>query len=182
MCRCRLSDRPHELAVDGGALRLTGSECLEYATDPGLRPDALTLSAWFRIDDARTVSLVGKAFDANTTEDNSYELWISDASTIHFSTVNGADPHVFEDGIAPLTWYHVAGTFDGAIKRLYLDGIERMTKVAGATSYDDEPFRIGCDRGNGGVGNFVIGDLDDVRLYRRALTPTEISEIASQPP
>ena len=46
----------------------------------------------------------------------------------------------------------------------------------------DGGHRIGCDRANGGIGNFFIGDLDDVRLYRRALGPTEIANLASHPP
>lgn len=166
----------------GQAIRLTGSECLEYADEPALRPPAFTLAAWFRADQARTSSILGKAFDADTTEDNSFEFWVSDNGYVHFTTVDVDNPFVWHAGIAPGTWYHVAGTFEGGAKRIYVNGIERMSSTVAVASYDAEPIRIGCDRGVGAIQNFFIGELDDVRLYRDVLSPSEIAELAQAPP
>jgi len=178
-CPLQFAPSPSTL---GQALRLTGTECLEYADDLSLRPAVFTLSAWIRMSQSRVSSVLGKAFNATTTEGNSYEFWVTDNSYVHFSTVNGGDPYVWHMGVVPLSWYHVVGTFDGVTKRIYVDGVERMTNVVAATSYDAEPLRIGCDRGMGAIGNFFIGDIDDVRLYRRALTPAEFASLAAQLP
>jgi hypothetical protein len=74
-------------------------------------------------------------------------------------------------------WVHLAATFDGKIMRLYLDGVECGTLE-----------RPGDVRPNGSklvLGNYEVGHaahftglLDDVRLYRRALTPEEIARNA----
>ncbi len=166
----------------GQALQLTGAECLEYADDPRLRPVSFTLAAWFRVSQAATFSMFGKAFEADATEQNSYEFWVSSAGQVLFATVNATDPYVWADSIVPTTWYHVAGTMDGGTKRIYVDGVERMVGSPGATAYDGESLRIGCDRGTGNVQNFFVGDLDDVRLYGRALAAAEIAALAATPP
>ncbi|MDX2086559.1 MAG: LamG domain-containing protein [Kofleriaceae bacterium] len=101
---------------------------------------------------------------------------------VHFSTADVSTPFVWSGGISAGTWYHVVGTFESGTKSLYIDGIERMTGTASVTSYDAEPFRIGCDRGTGEIQNFFVGDIDDVRLYGRALAASEVAALAAVPP
>jgi hypothetical protein len=146
-----------------------------------LRPASFTLSAWFRVDQAQTFSMLGKAFDADTSESNSYEFWVSNVGQVLFATVNTGAPYVWAD-ISLATWHHVAGTVDSGTKRVYVDGVEQMMGTTNPTSYDTEPMRIGCDRGNGFIGNYFVGDVDDVRLYDRALAAAEIAGLATQPP
>jgi Concanavalin A-like lectin/glucanases superfamily len=165
----------------GQALRLKGAECLEYADDPALRPVQFTLSAWIRMDQSRTSSVLGKAFEADTTEGNSYEFWVDNTGDVFFTTVD-VDKFVWYMGVVPLTWYHVVGTFDGVTKRIYVDGVERMASDVAMTSYDADPFRIGCDRAMAAIQNFFIGDVDDVRLYSRALAPSEVAALAAELP
>lgn len=70
-------------------------------------------------------------------------------------------------------WHHYAGTYDGSVARLYVDGIMLGSlTTSGSISYDANPFSIG--RYDGGDYSFN-GDIDDVRLYNRALTATEIT-------
>jgi hypothetical protein len=75
-------------------------------------------------------------------------------------------------------WVHLAATFDGEVMRLYMDGIERGSlKRAGKVGANQSPLVLG----NYEVGNraHFIGLLDDVRLYRRALSAEEIRENAA---
>ena len=74
-------------------------------------------------------------------------------------------------GTAPLmTWIHVAVTWDGSTVRLYQDGAEVGTgpftarMPAGTT-----PVLLGSNANNAIVNQPLLGRLDEVRLYNRAL-------------
>ena len=73
-------------------------------------------------------------------------------------------------------WYHLAGSFDGATSRMWINGV-----LAGSTTGDSlnsvtGPYRIGSSQVLGGPTN---GKIDDVRFFQRALTPAEIKTLAT---
>lgn len=86
-------------------------------------------------------------------------------------------------------WVHLAGTYDGAQLRLYVDGVEVCNQpLSGNIPIDGNPVTIGAEE-NGPdhdpVGEFN-GRIDDVRLYRRVLSASEIASyvrsIGNPPP
>jgi hypothetical protein len=92
------------------------------------------------------------------------------------------------------TWYHVAGVVDvAALKvRIYVNGAPEPVNptgdmpaapapTTGWAGYNNEPWQVGVHLGdvNSGVRYQADGWIDDVRIYDRALTPTEISTLAN---
>ncbi|MBW4629305.1 MAG: LamG domain-containing protein [Brasilonema octagenarum HA4186-MV1] len=78
-------------------------------------------------------------------------------------------------------WIHMAGTYDGNIMRLFVDGIEIDTSpLSGNILVDDNPVTIGGEE-NGPALQVVDGEfeglIDEVRIYNRALGASEIREI-----
>jgi len=75
-------------------------------------------------------------------------------------------------------WVHLAATFDGTTMRLYMDGAECGTMNRPGTLL---PTTGRLVLGNFDVGHhsFFQGLLDDVRIYRRVLSPDEIRSVAS---
>lgn len=78
-------------------------------------------------------------------------------------------------------WIHLAGTYDGSIMRLYVDGVEIGSQpLTGNIRVDDNPVTIGGEE-NGAEPQVVDGEfeglIDEVRLYNRALNASEIREI-----
>jgi len=75
------------------------------------------------------------------------------------------------------TWYFVALTFDPAVAAgelvLYINGTQVDRAIGVPTQADSTVTWMG--RANG-VGRTFSGNIDDVRLYSRALTYTEISD------
>ena len=73
-------------------------------------------------------------------------------------------------------WTHVAATFDGAQLRLFVDGVERASAAATAPPTDGPAaLEIG-----GSSLNRVEGQLDDVRIYERALSASEMAALAAR--
>ena len=75
----------------------------------------------------------------------------------------------------PNTWYHIAATYDGSKMRLYIDGVEKgsLTKTGNIAS-SSPSIRIGDNPIQ--VKHFD-GIIDEVNLYRTALTPAEITTL-----
>ena len=76
-------------------------------------------------------------------------------------------------------WYHIASTFDGSMHRLYVDG-QLVHEAKGFFKFSrGEPIRIGA-KGDETTPKhaFFTGDLDDVRIYNRALDAREIATLA----
>ncbi len=83
-------------------------------------------------------------------------------------------------GNAPLNeWQHLVGTFDGSSAKLFVNGVEICSKtLTGAIPMSESPFLIsGYINGNGQIIDEITGKIDDVRIYNRALSATEIQEV-----
>jgi len=76
-------------------------------------------------------------------------------------------------------WYHLAGTFDGATQRLYLDGA-LVASTADAASLPDTtlPLRLGAAAEGASPPSFP-GDLNDVAVYTAALSAARIEQHAT---
>ena len=76
-------------------------------------------------------------------------------------------------GLPLNTWTHVAGTYDGAMQRLFVNGMQVGSRAqTGGAAVSASPLRIG---GNGVWGEFFAGRIDEVRIYNRALSQAEIA-------
>ena len=73
----------------------------------------------------------------------------------------------------------MAGTYDGASLRLYLNGTQVGTQSrTGSLEVNGNPVRIG---GNTYGTEFFPGRIDELRIYNRALSPSEIQSDMNTP-
>lgn len=77
-------------------------------------------------------------------------------------------------------WHFMAGTYDGATLKVYLDGVlikEIVAKIVApqVNAY----FKIGHDDISG-YSRYFKGSIDDVRIYDRALSATEILQLNNE--
>ena len=71
-------------------------------------------------------------------------------------------------------WTHVAATYDGAMLRLYVDGLEvGSTRVRSPIRNSSGPILMGND----GTHRLFRGQIDNAFLDARALTPEEINQL-----
>ena len=83
-------------------------------------------------------------------------------------------------------WIHMAGTYDGSLMKLYIDGEEiGQRSLTGNINLDpSRPLTVGIEENGGGhvPENPFDGRIDEIRIYNRALGADEIAEIASLEP
>ena len=72
-------------------------------------------------------------------------------------------------------WYHLAGVYDGSTVQIYVNGVlESSTSFSGTLLQTSQPLCIGR---YGTVGEAMNGIVDDLHLYNRALSATEIETL-----
>jgi hypothetical protein len=104
----------------------------------------------------------------------SYALYAEDnngkpGGWMHSSRDNGVEP---SRGLALNTWTHIATTYDGTTMRFYVNGVLKGSlKVGGAIATGNGPVRLG---GNDVWGEWFKGQIDDVRIWSRALSASEV--------
>jgi hypothetical protein len=76
-------------------------------------------------------------------------------------------------------WHLVGGTFDGTTRRLYFDGIERASGTFAGNIANTANLQIGQ---HAFTGTHFNGLLDDIRIYNRALSASEIQTLANPGP
>jgi hypothetical protein len=82
-------------------------------------------------------------------------------------------------GLAVNTWTHLAATFDGAMVRLYVNGVQVASQAQSATlAPTTGTLEIG---GDAYPGEFFAGRIDEVRVYNRALTAAQITTDMNTP-
>jgi hypothetical protein len=77
-------------------------------------------------------------------------------------------------------WSHIAATYNRWVARLYADGVEVCSRWTwGALAMPEVPFTLsGYLDDSGEIVDEITGRLDDVRIYARALSATEIRQVA----
>jgi glucose/arabinose dehydrogenase/chitodextrinase len=173
----------------GKALSLAGGDDVASLGNPAALhlTGSMTLSAWiysstFPGDDAAIISKRGSAgFQLDTTIDTGPRV-------IGFKLNAGNGANMFRYGATPMQpniWYHVTGVYDAAAQTMhvYLNGQLDDGQLQGtvAANQQDSPqdVQIGQRPGWGGFG--FMGRIDDVRIYGRALSASEVATDMNTP-
>lgn len=77
------------------------------------------------------------------------------------------------------SWHHLAGTYDGAELRLYIDGEFKETCLSQGYITNNNPG-IGIGKNSTKTGHLFKGQLDDICIFNHALTEEEIEQLYNQ--
>ncbi len=150
--------------------------------------DEITLAARFRADsfpggvsDPRLISkAVGTSADDHVfmlgTIETAGEVRIRGRVRIGGSTTTVV---AGSGALATGVWYHAAMTYDGAVVRLYLDGVEVGSAPLSGAIDTDPTVDVTVGRQGVGTPKGWDGLIDDVRIYARGLTGPEVVALAS---
>lgn len=131
----------------------------------------ITITTWIRPDEQKSQVVCRKGGGAVTPL---FELSLSGTGDIVFALETN---QVRKTGYTTATWVHVAGTYDGSMMRLYVDGIlSDSTSIADALIQDTSTLLIGTRTNQ--ASNTFHGAIDEIRIYDVALTQSEIATLA----
>lgn len=162
--------------------RANGSNSLELADSPDARVTRFGVSAWFRTEATSSGAnrmIVGKGSLSGGApgENLNYGIWMTPSGRIQagFQTEGGADIFVtsadtYNDG----DWHHAAVRYNQSVLQLYVDAL-----LVGSVDVSAIPDSLGSAPIRAGGGNrrwrdHFVGDIDEVRVWNRAISGGEI--------
>ena len=78
-------------------------------------------------------------------------------------------------------WHHLVGTYDGTNVRIYVDGVEETENPTTASRMGDATgHSVGIGENLDKTGRHVEGDIDDITIWDRVLTPGQILDYYNQ--
>jgi hypothetical protein len=165
----------------GKALMFNGSS--NWVTVPDVPTldltTGMTLEAWVYPTTSSGVRDVLIKEGASVDIYNLYARNSVGLAELYAYTPNGGNYTAEGSTVAANTWTHLAGTYDGSMLRLYRNGVEVARQArSGPIATSGGVLRIG---GNSLWGEFFRGRIDEVRIYNRALSPSEIQANMNTP-
>lgn len=97
-------------------------------------------------------------------------------STINLTTAANGAAAKTNDGF----WHHIVTTRQGLITTIYIDGVkvmERSSTVGVKVTANEGSFKVGMQENTAGYTNRFIGLIDDVIIYKKALTQAEVTAL-----
>jgi hypothetical protein len=171
------------------SLTLTGSNYTDIESNSTLELTQFSVATWFRTTmdvpfgfNAYIVNKGGIGSDSKGSNMN-YGIWMTSSETIRagFEDSSGVPYDIESQGSRNLYvlygWHYVVATYDGSILRLYIDGVQITSKSTSGATPDNtgiQPVRIGSN--SLAPNDFFIGQVDEVRIWNRTLTDSEIAD------
>jgi hypothetical protein len=179
--------------VRGSALSFDGSTGVIIDASPdlvwGADGEPFTVAFWLRVTGAPTTFWRGLMHKGNTdcgVGDRTGAMFLAPmGQTMHtaVSSASVVDPmlcyqYALNSGEVPVDqWLHVALVVDGLEMRLYFDGVLDASVAADNVVSSEAPVYIGHDPFYTGL----LGDMDELQIYDRALSEAEIGALMTPP-
>jgi len=187
---------PNFATASGGATYTSGKAGQAFSFDGVNDSVNAPMSASLQLTTGATVEFWMKGDPSNSLTSCCQGLVATDmyaveiaSGGIHFglSTDNGVTQPFPSSGVVAIStnqWHHIAGTYDGATIALYIDGVLAASSAHTGTISSNSGFlSIGSEDGRTGTCPACVGTryykglIDEVTVYNRALTATEIQTV-----
>jgi hypothetical protein len=170
-------------------IRVPASPPLDLGAD-----DGFTIMAWIKPSDVQGLHPICQWLVNGVYDDDALQFWIGlrpDQDGVLRVSLPGRDENPFlvsQQGVlVPHVFQHVAVTYDGrsGIGTLYVNGVivAQREFSPGIVSNTKRDFWLSPrdDRpGNWSTGRMYSGLMDDIALYNRALTASEIQSVCAE--
>jgi regulation of enolase protein 1 (concanavalin A-like superfamily) len=171
----------------GDALSFDGATgFVDCGNDASLsKVDSVSVAAWIQ------VGALGRDQKVGSNQNNStggYKLGVFTTNVVEFEIRTAANAATLNRNVAGGTvlqqgvWYHVVGVYNkGKSIRTYINGkLDRELLTPDVAGISTGPFRLG--RESFSAAYWFLGLMDDVRVYNKALTDTEIQKVMQGDP
>ncbi len=172
---------------DGGDVEFTGGGFVQLGMPPQFQMSgAFTVAGWFRTDEAISGGYVSLFWNFDGDLGRGYEITLNDTNRLYAQLGLAAGPvNGFFATPTLGTWIHVAAVFTPNVElQIYLNGANvaiTTTKEdggafpSGGVLPDDHGVQFGPV-----MNTSWLGAIDDVRLFSRALSASEIAALAQE--
>jgi len=170
----------------GGAILLDGAgDYIDCGSKPAFNiTDAVTLAAWVQARGDYTYPDWSGIIMRGGPNIDTFALYYNGPSQQLGFKTTGCTPEWYATGANTATimfdgdWHHIAATYDGQTKVVYVDAVAVGSSAAtGKIQTSGGRLFLGAGRDLNPTTHHVCGRIDDARLYSRALSAKDIKEL-----
>ncbi|MFA5894379.1 MAG: LamG domain-containing protein [Candidatus Shapirobacteria bacterium] len=150
-----------------------------------LGADKGTISAWINMSSIPAVSTEWYSIIMRNYQEEGFDIQ-NDAGTVvaFFRSAGGSVCSTsYSTSLAANTWYHLIGTTDGKTQKVYINGVLSNTcnVTTGNWTAEASTWGIGTHHATD-PGHYFKGTIDEVKLYNRALSSTDVKNLYNYAP
>jgi hypothetical protein len=173
---------------NGGALQIGGAGYVEVPLQPSVDgiTAAVTAAAWISVEGTAVEYGTALSRQIGGGIDQYYHISVNvgDRPVLFIGTTVPSPQNAMilaPSAVPRATFTHIAGTYDGEVARLYVDGVQVGTMATAGTFGDDStPLILGANANAAlGVTERFPGRIDEIALYDRALDRDEVARLAA---
>jgi hypothetical protein len=169
-----------EAKYGSSSAKFSGNIARYAMKNPFVGPPVTQATAEFWIRTSDTTKTAGLVSYSSPVRDNDFLVYNQQSISPHMAGGSLSSGVSVADG----AWHHVAVTWQsvGGVTKVYKDGVEKFSGVmaAGSSIGAGGSLAVGteqdCVGGCFDPAQLLIGELDEVAVYNRALTATEIAD------
>ena len=165
--------------IKDGARFIEDGQYVDFGNDRSLQlSGTVTISAWVKMEPGNEdvyMGIAGKltagpyqGYELVRHSANVFRLWVRN---IDGSNLTGISSDVTYNDTE---WHNVVGVVDNDIGSLYVDGVKQAAEEA-VKLLDTGSFAYIGKHYSNETARYLIGTIDDVRIYNRALSAAEIA-------
>ena len=147
----------------------------------------LSIGGWVYVDHVDSTAHEGYFFSIyNNAPDKGILIGVNDAGALFFATSStGSDMSVSTTAASTMSsggWHHIVAVYDGAYKRIYLNGAEVVSgdfpAVYSSGIYNSVATPIfGSIYAGAAFWGRLYGHIDEAFIYKGALSAAQVSDI-----
>ncbi len=168
-------------------LTVTQSNFVDVKSNFSLKLTTFTVAAWFNA----TQNFPGVQYDMQFIVNKgglgkeiggsnlNYGIWMTKKGKIQggFEAVSNENYFVTtKDGYKDGMWHYVIITYDGVSLNLYIDGEKVASELTNAIPDNTGNQAVGVGVNSLTIKDFFIGQIDEVRVFNRAVSNKEVEE------
>ncbi len=136
--------------------------------------ESITVMTW--IKPQRRQKDNAKIVTQRNSADDSYVFALQyDSTEVVFFQAHDSPVSTTTFNVTNSSWYHLAGTYDGRVTRLFVNGVLIDSDlVSPVYSTSTNPITIGARISGGTIDHEFNGTIDEVKIYNYSLTSTEV--------
>jgi len=148
-------------------------------TSMGMRTN-LSVAGWFKTDTlAQPDENQGTVF-SKTQYSVDNRMWTA------YVNSSGINWYIYDDNntaygqftsITLNEWHHFVGIFDSGTQSFYVDGVLVDSDVRGFSNLNESSANVYIGVADSGVNHWFDGQIDEVRIYDRALSADEVKQL-----
>ncbi len=141
-----------------------------------------TLAAWIKTTTASRRTIVSKLNPASPGPERGYTLDVLATGYARIVAETSTSAYMYVDSTAMVNdgnWHHVAGHRNGSTVRIYIDGVDQSgaQTTTGTTTTTENYLNLTIGYPSFSGSSVWQGTIDEVRIYNRSLTASEISSL-----